>query len=141
MSQLRRLPVQFVGEINSGSTKSEPLGFDPMTLDPEAKRQVEDDRERNAAGAGFHGRNERQSLFPQFAERLARTPPFRRRAGIVSRLREERPHDQQTSNTYAPTSSRRRNTPSRSSRMKGQSANAGMPQGLYPDSQIVVTLK
>ena len=49
---------------------------------------------------------------------------------------------QQTSNTVsADFLQKKKHTLKVELRMKGQSANAGMPQGLYPDSQIVLTLK
>ncbi len=49
---------------------------------------------------------------------------------------------QQTSNTVsADFLQKKKHTLKVELRMKGQSASAGMPQGLYPDSQIVLTLK
>ena len=49
---------------------------------------------------------------------------------------------QQTSNTVsADFLQKKKHTLKVELRLKGQPTSAGMPQGLYPDSQIVVTLK
>jgi serine/threonine protein kinase len=120
--------------------KSEPLGFDPMTLDPKQNARLKIDASGMPRGLDFtvemNGRvySHNSGAIGQDSFVPPGVQEFRvsAKSGAV----------QQTSNTVsADFLQKKKHTLKVELRLKGQSANAGMPQGLYPDSQIVVTLK
>jgi len=120
--------------------KSEPLGFDPMTLDPKQSARLKIDASGMPRGLDFtvemNGRvySHNSGAIGQDSFVPPGVQEFRvsAKSGAV----------QQTSNTVsADFLQKKKHTLKVELRMKGQSANAGMPQGLYPDSQIVLTLK
>jgi hypothetical protein len=120
--------------------KSEPLGFDPMTLDPKQNARLKIDASGMPRGLDFtvemNGRvySHNSGAIGQDSFVPPGVQEFRvsAKSGAV----------QQTSNTVsADFLQKKKHTLKVELRLKGQSANAGMPQGLYPDSQIVLTLK
>ena len=120
--------------------KSEPLGFDPMTLDPKQNARLKIDASGMPRGLDFtvemngrvYSRNSGAIGQDSFVPPGVQEFRVSAKSGAV----------QQTSNTVsADFLQKKKHTLKVELRLKGQSANAGMPQGLYPDSQIVVTLK
>ncbi len=120
--------------------KSEPLGFDPMTLDPKQSARLKIDAGGMPRGLDFtvemngkvYSRNSGGTGQDSFVPPGVQEFRVSAKSGAV----------QQTSNTVsADFLQKKKHTLKVELRMKGQSASAGMPQGLYPDSQIVVTLK
>jgi len=120
--------------------KIEPLGFDPMTLDPKQNARLKIDASGMPRGLDFtvemngrvYSRNSgglgQDSFVPPGVQEFRVSA----KSGTV----------QQTSNTVsADFLQKKKHTLKVELRLKGQSASAGMPQGLYPDSQIVLTLK
>ncbi|RSL16443.1 serine/threonine-protein kinase [Edaphobacter aggregans] len=120
--------------------KIEPLGFDPMTLDPKQNARLKIDASGMPRGLDFtvemngriYSRNSgglgQDSFVPPGVQEFRVSA----KSGAV----------QQTSNTVsADFLQKKKHTLKVELRLKGQSASVGMPQGLYPDSQIVLTLK
>jgi serine/threonine protein kinase len=120
--------------------KIEPLGFDPMTLDPKQNAKLKIDAAGMPRGLDFtvemngriYSRNSggigQDSFVPPGVQEFRVSA----KSGAV----------QQTSNTVsADFLPKKKHTLKVELRVKGQPASAGMPQGLYPNSQIVVALK
>jgi hypothetical protein len=120
--------------------KIEPLGFDPMSLDPKQNARLKIDAGGMPRGVDFivemngrvYSRNSGGIGQDSFV------PP-----GVQEfRVSAKSGKLQQTSNTvstdFLP---KKKHTLKVELRLKGQPASAGMPQGLYPASQIVITLK
>lgn len=120
--------------------KIEPLDFDPMTLDPKQNAKLKIDAGGMPRGLDFtvemngrvYSRNSGGTGQDSFVPPGVQEFRVSAKSGAV----------QQTSNTVsADFIQKKKHTLKVELRLKGQSASAGMPQDLYPDSQIVVTLK
>jgi serine/threonine protein kinase len=120
--------------------KIELLGFDPMALDPKQNAKLKIDAGGMPRGLDFtvemngrvYSRNSGGTGQDSFVPPGVQEFRVSAKSGAV----------QQTSNTVsADFIQKKKHTLKVELRLKGQSASAGMPQGLYPDSQIVVTLK
>ena len=137
-------PPNAVASLSSKSTpaapKIEALGFDPMTLDPKQNAKLKIDAGGMPRGLDFtvemngkvyshnSGGIGQDSFVPPGVQEFRVSA----KSGAV----------QQTSNTVsADFLQKKKHTLKVELRLKGQPTSAGMPQGLYPDSQIVVTLK
>lgn len=120
------------------------LGFDPKALDPKANARLRIDAGHMPAGLDFTIEMNGKAYLRSSAEGNKTeylnffVPPgvqeFRvtARNGVL----------QKSSNTVsAEFKAKKKNTLTVELRTQGQSADAGVPQGLYPDSQIVLSLK
>ena len=133
LSAVQRKPIP-------AAPKIEPLGFDPMTLDPKQNAKLRIDAGGMPHGLDFmvemngkvYSRNSGGIHQDSFVPPGVQEFRVSAKSGAV----------QQTSNTVsADFLPKKKHTLKVELRLKGQPASAGMPQGLYPTSQIVITLK
>lgn len=116
------------------------LGFDPMTLDPKQNAKLKVDAKGVPAGLQFalemDGRT--YSHDAGGADKESFVPP-----GVHEfRVTAKSGSVEQRSNTVSTEfKMKKRYTLKVELRLKGSPASAGMPQGLYPDSEIVASLK
>jgi serine/threonine protein kinase len=128
------------------ATAPEPAAtdFDPKSLDPKENAKLKIDAERLPAGLDFAVEMNGKIYFRRSAEGNKAqyenlfVPPGVQEFRVTARNGAVR----KVSNTVsAEFKAKKRKTLKVELRLEGKAADAGVPQGLYPDSQIVVTLK
>jgi len=121
-----------------------PLDFDPKTLDKKQNARLEIDASRMPPELDFtvemngkvYVRKTGQGIYKESDDLFV--PPGVHEFRVTAQSGEVEKVSNTVSTDFKPN---KRNTMRIELRLQGMSANAGMPRGLYPSSQIVVTLK